>query len=70
MSISKKPERNHTDAVFFVPVGEGFLLVEINDSVGMPTDVEWRFDKMPSAPSGQKSNSFLGWISAWLRYRP
>ena len=26
--------------------------------------------KVASTPSGQKSNSFLGWISAWLRYRP
>ena len=52
------------------------LLVFLNESMeNMPVldeiiETDETFFLESSAPSGQKSNSFLGWISAWLRYRP
>ena len=52
------------------------LLVFLNESMeNMPVldeiiETDETFVLESSAPSGQKSNSFLGWISAWLRYRP
>jgi len=39
----------------------------------LPSGSQRTFDNRvawASAPSSQKSNPSLGWISAWLRYRP
>jgi len=60
---------------FYIRVIEAILKPGAGVCRGVFDDVRYdakgaKILRVSTAPSGQKSNSFLGWISAWLRYRP